>query len=261
MFKTIQNIKKRKCEPPKNKRESSSSSSDYQRFQLRHLSVQPVDERPVLVLPNRRALKLVVDSIVTKHQNTVDVLFLATELNTILKYMISSPLTTTSATISSNTGSTSASGSASAQSTMVCFLEELDVLDDSERNKRPINAINNMILLDDASSSRRTATRDLLIATSFSLIKLNVANCESQTNYFSCLSGLDPYCVWDSRAQKCLLIFNTNETRSSASASDRRSIGLNIKQNPYLHQHPINTCPITNIPSNHLKKKRIPILK
>lgn len=179
----------------------------------------------MVVLPNRRALKLVVDSLVTKHQNNVDVLFLATEQNTILKYMVSS---STTAPTSSNP--------------MVCFLEEVDVLD-AER-KKSNNAINNMVLLDTSIRSSST-NRELLIATSFNLVKMSVANCETQTNYFSCLSALDPYCIWDSRAQKCLLIFNTNETLKS---QDRRSLGLSIKQNAFLHQHPMNSCPTTNIP-------------
>lgn len=213
-----------KCEPPSknsNSRPRSTNTGD-QRFQLKHLSVQPIDERPILVLANRRAHKLVVDSVQTKHQNNLDVLFIATEQNTILKYM-----------------------SSSGPQNMACLLEEVDIFDAEQ--KRSDNAINNMVVLE-----KEVGGRELLVATSFSLVKMSLASCEMQTNYFGCLSSLDPYCVWDSRAQRCLLIFNTNESLSAARTGlDRRSavnIAQSIKQNAFLHQHPINSCPITNIP-------------
>ena len=77
------------------------------------------------------------------------------------------------------------------------------------------------------------------------MIKLGVANCETQTNYFSCLSLMDPYCIWDSKAQKCLLIFRTNETREHA---DSATIMQHINANTHLHQHSINGCPMTDLP-------------
>ena len=186
------------------------------------MSIQPLFKRPILVTPNKHLLKIVVDTVLTKHQNNVDVLFIASEYNTILKYAFFNSITDQTKNILPEIGQPT-----------VCLLEEVEIFDSN--SKYLINSINNLVLLDQFERS----TRYLLIATSLNLIKMPVANCEAQANYFSCLSLMDPYCVWDSKLQKCELIFNLNKSPLSSQ---------NLKHNSNIHQHQINTCPSTNIP-------------
>lgn len=202
---------------------------------MKHLSVLPLYNKPILVVPNKRINKLIVDNVVTKHQNNVDVMFLSTEYNTILKYMIINEdyiLTPT------------APQKIEKHSPTVCLLEEIEIFDSTFKNFE--NSVNNLAILEKEKSNFERSSRHLLIATSFNIIMMSLSNCELQTNYFSCLSTMDPYCIWDSKAQKCLLIFNTNETVNGY--SERSSISQSIKQNAFLHQHLINSCPLTSIP-------------
>lgn len=207
------------------------------------MSVQPLYQRPIIVIQNHRITKLVVDNVITKNQNNIEILFISTEQNTILKYML----------LNMDTSPISFSSKENLQQQQpfptVCLLEEIEILDQS--NKNYLNSINNLVLLSqnfDLEDSSKM--RSLLISTSFNFIKMPVANCEAQLNYFSCLSLMDPYCIWDSKAQKCLLIFKTNETihYNSNALTGTKSIAQNIKLNTHLHQHLINTCPTTNNP-------------
>ncbi len=222
-----------KCEPPTGSSKSSTSSSN--KYQLKHLSIQPLYQRPILVLPNKRISKLVVDNVISKHQNSVEILFIATEQNTILKYMLlnlEAAITTSPSTVP-----------------VVCHLEEIELGAAIHSKVDTYNLINNLVLLDGLDSESRRPS--LLIATSHTVVQMPVANCKAQANYFSCLSLMDPYCIWDSKAQKCLLIFNTNETALSGNGiGSFKAISQNIKQNVHLHQHPINSCPSTNVPGN-----------
>ena len=149
----------------------------------------------------------------------------------------------------------------------VCHLEEIELFPSNLKGK--FNQINNLVLFDNFNekNSYERSERSVLIATSINFMKLPVANCKAQPNYFSCLSSMDPYCVWDSKAQKCIFIFNTNETISHNSKLNSqynsfKSISQNIRLNTHLHQHSINSCPSTNIPGlffyfNSLKGKKI----
>jgi hypothetical protein len=208
------------------------------------MSVQPIFERPIIVISNHRLTKLVVDNVLTKNQENIKMLFIATEHNTILKYML------LNMDLSSKIGQQH-----QYQFPSVCLLEEIEILD--QNNKKYLNSINNLMLWSkdfslEEESSGSSKNRNLLISTSFNFIKMPVANCESQQNYFSCLSLMDPYCIWDSKAQKCLLIFKTNETlfysQSKENVFNGRSIAQNIKLNTHLHQHSIISCPNTNNP-------------
>ena len=199
-----------------------SKRSNSHNFQLKDLSVQPLYEQPILIIPNSHIKRLVVDNVLTKHNDELKMLFISTEYNTILKYMILNMLNS-KATFKTPLPTT-------------CLLEELEILDSSIQ---PDDSINSLKLLSQPTS------RSLLIATSSSLVKMSIANCAVQNNYFSCLSLMDPYCIWDSKAQKCLLIFQTNETKSH---TDRQVIARNIYQNSHLHQHSINSCPTNDIP-------------
>ena len=211
--------------------------SDNQNFQLKHLTVQPVHQRPILVVSNQRLLKLAVDNVVTKNQEDVDILFIATEHNTIQKYTVIKPAGADSFELGPPKVPT------------VCLLEETEVIDPIL--KKPPNSINNFVLVNDLSAIEKPSSRFILITTSFNVIKIPIANCQSQTNYFSCLSMLDPYCIWDSKAQRCLLIFKTNETIGNnelPNINRIQSVNQRIKTNTFLHQYSINTCPNTKVP-------------
>lgn len=215
-------VPKEQCSPTMTS--SSGQRHSPNNFQLKHLSIEPLFSQPILVMSNKRSLKLVVDTVKTKHKNDIQMLFIATEYGTILKYMLlnMNPMLQKSHTPTA------------------CLLEEIEVLDPLIHTaQKPTGLINNIILLSQSSS------RSLAIATDSSVIKMPIANCQAQTNYFNCLSLMDPYCIWDSKAQKCLFIFQTNETLAS---SDRETIARNIQHNTHLHQHSINECPMKNIP-------------
>ena len=153
----------------------------------------------MIVLQNQRLLKITVDNVLTKHENTIRVLFLATEKNTILKYILLNfldeesfnkikPLNSQTTLFSSNP--------------VLCLLEEIDVFDSNPKYGL-LNSINNLVFLKNGQQSDNTLnrygsdfnhqSRNLLIATKFNIIKMPVANCESRSNYFSCLSLMDPY--------------------------------------------------------------------
>ncbi len=208
------------------------------RFQLKHLSINPIYEKPIIVSTNLRFTQIVIDNILTKNQEYVKVLFISTEQNTILKYMLL------------NTNSNSE------HFPTVCLLEEIEIFDHSIMKLK--NSINNLVLLSNNYYSGNENTgvlkmRSLLISTSFNFIKMPVANCESQLNYYSCLNLMDPYCIWDSKAQKCLFIFKTNETLFHRKQNNLfLSISQNIKFNTNLHQNIFNTCPTTNNPGKIL---------
>ncbi len=193
-----------------------------------------------MVLPNKRISKIIVDNVLTKHQNNIEVLFLATETNTILKYML---LNLEIALNNLNNRNVNP---------LVCHLEEIEIFESNLKGK--LNLINNLVLFDNLyeKTNNERSERSVLIATSVNFLKMPVANCKAQTNYFSCLSLMDPYCIWDSKAQKCILIFNTNETilssKSNSGYNSFKSISQNIRLNSHLHQHSINSCPSTNIP-------------
>lgn len=210
-------------EMPKCGSGGKSKFIDSQKFQLKHLSVQPIYDKPIIVLQNKRLVKIAVDNVLTKHENDVDILFAATEYNTIMKYTILN------------------SEIKSKVSPNVCLLEEIEIFDRTRKDM--LNSINNLVLLETTKFTNRL-NRNLIVATKFNLLKIQVSNCESQTNFHGCLSALDPYCIWDSKVQKCLFIFNTNETTSN----QENSIYQNIKLNGRFHQHLINICPSTSLP-------------
>jgi hypothetical protein len=182
---------------------SSSSSSnskliiDSRRFQLKLNAVQPVHRSGAVIVTSDEAhkiLHLAVDSslsALTSRVNAanshVDVLFAATAANTLLKYTIVG--------LSNN----------------ACLLEEMQIIDDEQNNR-----INNMKLLDDQSV--------LLVATSDRVIRVptTATACHAHTNYFACLAHADPYCVWESRSQRCTLIHSAilllNSTTSASSS-------------------------------------------
>lgn len=170
--------------------------------------MQPLYGQPILVQPSKRLLHIVVDSVSTMSSqinanNHIDVAFISTDYNTILKYSI----------IQNEEHSTP----------LVCLLEELEVIDPSRKDNMLINKIK---LLDQSA---------LLIATSYSLIQMPLASCQLQNNYFGCLTQSDPYCVWDSKSQKCLLVSDAVAIKSSNNANS-------------LHQNNINACRMTNLP-------------
>lgn len=181
-------------------------STNSNKFQLKDLSVQPLYGRPILALANTRLLKITVDNVLTKSENLIRVLFLATEHNTIHKYMLLNFL----------------DNSIKSTQPALCLLEEIEIFDSNSKSNL-INSINNLVLF--------KPSRDLLIATKFNVIKMPLAQCDMHTNYFSCLSLMDPYCIWDSNLQQCVLIFNTKTLSSNN-----------------FHQHRIDTCPLMNLP-------------
>jgi hypothetical protein len=224
------------CEP----NSKTTKNSDSNKYQLKHLSVQPIFQRPILVLPNKRISRIVVDTVLSKHQNSIEVLFLATETNTVLKYM----LLNLDDAISNINGKD--------VHPMMCHLEEIEIFGSNFKGR--LNLINNLVLFDNLyeKTNNHISEKSILIATSVNFLKMPVANCRAQTNYFSCLSLMDPYCIWDSKAQKCIFIFNTNETiynsKPNSAYNSFKSISQNIRLNSHLHQHSINSCPSTNIP-------------
>lgn len=203
-----QKIEIPKCEPSNKSNDNKRSSNKFissNQFPLKHLSIKPIFETPLVVLENNRLLKIIIDNVDTKHEN-IDVLLAATGRNTIQKY-----------TILTN----------GKRQPTSCLIEEIDVF---EPNRQSIpNSINNIAVI------KTVQDRSLLIASSFSLIKLKLSNCESQSTYFGCLNSMDPYCVWDSRSQNCVSIFKIKNQES-----------LTLNKN--FHQYAINTCPLTKAP-------------
>lgn len=203
-----QNIETPKCEPSNKFDDNKRSSNNFiisNQFPLKHLSIKPVHDMPIVVLENNRLVRITIDNINTKHGN-IDVLFAATESNTIQKYTIL--------------------GNSQREPTS-CLIEEIDLF---EPNKQAIlNSINNIAIIGNSLS------RQLIVASSFSLITLELSNCKNHNTYFGCLNTMDPYCIWDSREQSCLSIFKIKTEES-------------MSLNKNLHQYAINTCPLTKIP-------------
>lgn len=199
-----------------------NSSINANKFQLKDQSVQPILDRPVLVASNRRLTKLVVDSI-----NDIDVLFMATDSNTILKYMI---LNKELSRLTSNLP-------------IACHLEEIELFNVESKQ----NLINNMALIESRKSSSKQSERSVLIATSSNVIKMPLALCDTKTTHFSCLTSMNPYCVWDSKIEKCVSIFALSEF------TNNHSVSTVLKQNPNLHQNQIDSCPSLNVPSKIFK--------
>ena len=145
----------------------------------------------MLVLPNKRLLKLTVDNVITKNEKMIRVLFLATEDNTILKYMLINFLDHDESFNKIKPTNTQLSPT-------LCLLEEMEIFESNSKLNAP-NLINNLVFLVENSNAHKDSSRfvrssrNLLIATKYNLIKMPVANCESHTNYFSCLSLMDPY--------------------------------------------------------------------
>ena len=144
----------------------------------------------MLVLPNKCLLKLTVDNVITKNENTIRVLFLATEDNTILKYMLINFLDHDDSFNKIKPTNTQLSPT-------LCLLAEIEIFESNSKQNAQ-NLINNLVFLENSiahkdSSKFVRSSRNLLIATKYNLIKMPVANCESHTNYFSCLSLMDPY--------------------------------------------------------------------
>ncbi len=179
------------CGGSNNNQNAKSKYIDSNKFQLKHLSVQPLYNRPMLVLPNKRLLKLTVDNVITKNENMIRVLFLATEDNTILKYMLINFLDHDESFNKIKPTNTQLSPT-------LCLLEEMEIFESNSKLNAP-NLINNLVFLVENSNAHKDSSRfvrssrNLLIATKYNLIKMPVANCESHTNYFSCLSLMDPY--------------------------------------------------------------------
>ena len=143
----------------------------------------------MVVLPNKRLLKITVDNVLTKNDKVVRMLFVATDQNTILKYMLINFFDEELF----NKSPTSPSGGGGGLNYMptVCLLEEIDIFEPNSK-ANSVNSINNLVFLKNDKNPMHQS-RHLLIATKFSLIKMPVSNCESHTNYFSCLSLMDPY--------------------------------------------------------------------
>jgi len=141
-----------------------NSSTNANKFQLKDQSVQPLFDRPVLVTSNRRLTKLVVDSL-----NGIDVLFMATDSNTILKYML----------INMDLSRLSSSNNLP----IACHLEEIELFH-AEPSKS--NMVNNMVLIESRINLLKQTERSLLIATSSNVIKMPLAFCETKTTHFSC---------------------------------------------------------------------------
>jgi hypothetical protein len=198
-----------------------NSSTSANKFQLKHQSVQPIFDRPVIVASNRRLTKLVVDNV-----NDVSVLFVATDSNTILKYML----------INMGLGRSSSSNNLP----IACHLEEIELFNDDAKQ----NMINNIVLIESQKGSSNQTERSVLIATSTNVIKMPLAVCGTKTTHFSCLASMNPYCVWNSKIEKCVSIFALSEFTNELS-----SLSVILKQNPTLHQNQINSCPSVNIPS------------
>ena len=180
----------------------STTSTSNLNFQLKHLSIQPIHQQPILIIENHRILKIVVDSVQTKHNNLIKMLFIATEHNTILKYMV---LNMKSINQENN----------KAILPTTCLYEEIEITDRTV----PMNSINNLVLLSKPNS------RNLLIATSSNLIHMPVANCEVQSNYFGCLSLMNPYCLWNSKSQECIYVFRITTNEDS---QDSQTVAKNI---------------------------------
>jgi hypothetical protein len=187
--------------------------------QLKDLSVQPLYDEPLLVV-YERLNKITVDTVLTSNGNTIDIVFLATEENTILKYMLLNSTTTSSATMLP----------------VSCLLEEIEILKrENNNNLKSFDTINNLKILEKTDTNNLTnSRRDLLIATNSKFIRMPVADCELKNNYFSCVSTMNPYCVWDSKIQKCALIYKTNIFESSLYSKEK---------NHQYHQNIINGCP------------------
>ena len=135
----------------------------------------------MVVLPNKRLVKITVDNIMTKNDKVIRVLFVATDQNTILKYML--------VNFFDDVNFNKISVTSQSMTPITCLLEEIDIF---ETKANLLNSINNLVFLKTDLSPRRQR-RYVLVASKFSLIKMPVANCETYTNYFSCLSLMDPY--------------------------------------------------------------------
>jgi len=197
------------------KKQSKCSADIYQsyskepsKFQLKHSSIQPLHNQPIIITEHYRLNKLAIDTIRTKHNQLTNMLFLSTDQNTILKYML----------LDNNKNNKKAP--------IACLIEEVEIADRS----LPPSSINNLVLLTEPTD------HNLLIATKKGLIHMPVSNCQAQTNYFSCLSLMSPYCVWNSRSQTCLFIYKTG-SQSGA-----------VFEDSHLHQHLINECPKNDLP-------------
>ncbi|CAF1259554.1 unnamed protein product [Rotaria magnacalcarata] len=69
-------------------------------------------------------------------------------------------------------------------------------------------------------------TKEIVMTTTISVVKLSVARCDRFNTSNLCLSAMDPYCTWDNNQQRCILF-----TKSSSTFPSSR---------------PLLTCPIIN---------------
>ncbi|CAF3351512.1 unnamed protein product [Rotaria sp. Silwood1] len=98
----------------------------------------------------------------------------------------------------------------------LCLIEHIQL--------KPINIPENQWKINKAEFILET--KEIIMTTTISVIKLSVARCDRFNTSNLCLSAMDPYCTWDNNQQRCILYTKSPSTFSSS--------------------RPLFTCPILN---------------
>ncbi|KAJ7401818.1 semaphorin-5B [Pitangus sulphuratus] len=142
---------------------------DAQRLFLMNDVVQPVTVDPYVTQDSIRFSKLVVD-IVQGKDTLYHVMYIGTEYGTILK-----ALSTTNRSLRS------------------CYLEEMQILPDGQRE-----AIKSLQILH--------SDRSLFVGLNNGVLKIPLERCSMYRTEGECLGARDPYCGWDSKQKRCTTI-------------------------------------------------------
>ncbi|XP_039237754.1 semaphorin-5B isoform X1 [Pipra filicauda] len=166
---------------------------DAQRLFLMNDVVQPVTVDPYVTQDSIRFSKLVVD-IVQGKDTLYHVMYIGTEYGTILK-----ALSTTNRSLRS------------------CYLEEMQILPDGQRE-----AIKSLQILH--------SDRSLFVGLNNGVLKIPLERCSMYRTEGECLGARDPYCGWDSKQKRCTTIEDSS--------------------NMSLWTQNITECPVKNLTTN-----------
>ncbi|XP_051479651.1 semaphorin-5B isoform X4 [Apus apus] len=166
---------------------------DAQRLFLMNDVVQPVTVDPYVTQDSIRFSKLVVD-IVQGKDTLYHVMYIGTEYGTILK-----ALSTTNRSLRS------------------CYLEEMQILPDGQRE-----AIKSLQILH--------SDRSLFVGLNNGVLKIPLERCSMYRTEGECLGARDPYCGWDNKQKRCTTIEDSS--------------------NMSLWTQNITECPVKNLTTN-----------
>ncbi|GIX85880.1 semaphorin-5B [Caerostris extrusa] len=146
---------------------------DSEKYQLMNDAVQPMTSLPIIHLQLERFSYIAVDTVQTKHHDSIHVLFVASVENIIRKLVI-------------------LPGSKEA-----CLIEKIQVFPEASTDTMKV-----MKLLKDTNS--------LYIGTEQSVLRIPVHRCERKHSKNECLASMDPYCGWDENKIACTVAPHRN---------------------------------------------------